>query len=111
MQAEKALLLVKNEAYKRDYGYLAWLARCHIMNNKPEAAWKLYLHIESKLADESYRLLHVIADECYCMGHFYTGAKAFQVRAQHLTLFSRLDQHAHRAGHHRYRHPTLSAGA
>lgn len=81
MQAAEALQGIKSEEYRRDYWLQAWLARCHIMRKRPEAAWKLY--VENPDTQGSYRLLHVIADECYGMGHFYHSAKAFQVRPGH----------------------------
>lgn len=78
VQAAEALQGIKSEEYRKDYWYQAWLARCHIMRKRPEAAWQLY--VENPDTADSYRLLHIIADECYGMGHFYHSAKAFQVR-------------------------------
>lgn len=80
MQAAEALQGIKNEAYRKDYWLQAWLARCHIMRKRPEAAWQLY--VENSDTQDSYRLLHIIADECYGMGHFFHSAKAFQVRTR-----------------------------
>lgn len=78
LQAEIAFLSVRNEAYKKESGYLTWLARCYIRNKKAQEAWKLYLRAEKP--DDCYQMLLLIANECYSMGQFFYSAKAFQVR-------------------------------
>merc|ERR1711939_454803 len=60
-EAKESLLLVQNEKYKAEFVYLSWLARCYITSN------------------ESFNLLHLIANDCYKMGHFYYACKAFDV--------------------------------
>lgn len=40
--AEEALLMVHNEKYKQEYVYIAWLARCYIMNGNPRRLVEFY---------------------------------------------------------------------
>mmetsp|Transcript_45657 Transcript_45657/g.138736 ORF Transcript_45657/g.138736 Transcript_45657/m.138736 type:complete len:143 (+) Transcript_45657:222-650(+) len=54
-----------------------WLAKCLVMNGKPEEAWDVYLKKET--ASESFELLQLIANDCYRMGHFLFAARAFNV--------------------------------
>jgi intraflagellar transport protein 56 len=62
-EAEDVFLLINSEAIRNDYIYLSWLARCFIMNSKPQQAWELYLKMETSA--DSFNLLQVIANDCY----------------------------------------------
>jgi hypothetical protein len=81
VQAEEALMLVGSDEYKRSFVYISWLARVLLMNGKPDAAWRLYINMDSKRTSDSFSLLHLLANECFGMGQFYHSCKAFQVCA------------------------------
>lgn len=76
-EAKDALLSVQNEKSRSEFCYLSWLARCYIMSNEPGLAWEAYVRMNT--SNESFNLLHLIANDCYKMGHFYYACKAFDV--------------------------------
>ncbi len=47
------------------------------MVGKPSLAWEMYIDLET--SNESMTLLNLIANDCYKMGHFFYGAKAFHI--------------------------------
>ncbi|KAM4671325.1 intraflagellar transport protein 56 isoform 1-T1 [Amazona ochrocephala] len=76
-EAEEVFLLIQSEKIKRDFVYISWLARCYIVNKKPQLAWKLYLKMET--SGDSFSLLQLIANDCYKLRQYYYSAKAFDV--------------------------------
>jgi len=76
-EGKEGLLMIQNEKYRAEFRYVAWLSRCYIMLNEPELAWETYIRMET--SSESVNLLHLIANDCYKMGHFYYACKAFDV--------------------------------
>jgi len=76
-EAKEGLLQLQNEKYRNEFCYSSWLARCYIMNGEPSLAWETYVTMET--SNESFNLLHLIANDCYKMGHFYYACKAFDV--------------------------------
>jgi len=76
-EAKEALLQVQNDKYRAEFCYLSWLCRCYIMSGEPELAWETYVRLDT--SNESFNLLHLIANDCYKMGHFYYACKAFDV--------------------------------
>merc|ERR550525_2083259 len=47
------------------------------MDGEPEMAWETCVRMDT--SNESFNLLHLIANDCYKMGHFYFACKAFDV--------------------------------
>lgn len=76
-EAEEALKLVTDDDYKNEYVYNAWLAKCFIMNGKPEEAWNLYLEMDT--SNDTLKILQLIANECYKIGYYYFSLKAFDI--------------------------------
>ena len=85
-QATAALLAVRSDSDRQSFGYLSWLARCHVLAGAPDAAWALYVALDPGRGGDSRALLEVLADEGYGMGHFLLAAKAFQARHRRLQL-------------------------
>ncbi|CAK8695657.1 unnamed protein product [Clavelina lepadiformis] len=75
--AEDIFIGIKNERLKSDYVYTSWLARCYIMNKRPQLAWELYNKMET--SSDSFSLLHLIANDCYRTRQYYIAAKAFDL--------------------------------
>ena len=82
---EKALLLVKNDLFKKSNAYVVCLCKCFIMNGKPEKAWNRYSKIKN--SNESFHVAQLIANDSYRMGHFFYAAKAFDVLEKQDTNF------------------------
>jgi intraflagellar transport protein 56 len=80
-EAERYLLLVKNQSYTHELFYLTWLCRCYIKNKKPEAAWNLY--IDSNSTDDSKALLRIIGSDCFLAGSYYYAMRAYDVLAKY----------------------------
>nr|CAD7456217.1 unnamed protein product [Timema tahoe] len=76
-EAEDTFLLIQDEKVRGDYVYISHLARCYVMNKKPQAAWELYLKMET--SSDSFSLLQLLANDCYKMGQFWFAAKAFDM--------------------------------
>jgi len=76
-EAKEALLQIQSEKARADFCYLSWLTRCYIMSGEPALAWETYVRMDT--SNESFNLLHLIANDCYKMGHFYYACKAFDV--------------------------------
>lgn len=76
-EAKEALLIIQNEKYRTEFCYTSWLARCYINSNEPAIAWEMYVRMDT--SNDSFNLLHLIANDCYKMGHFYYACKAFDV--------------------------------
>jgi len=76
-EAKEALHMVQNEKYRAEFCYVSWLARCYVNSNEPGLAWEMYVRMDT--SNDSFNLLHLIANDCYKMGHFYYACKAFDV--------------------------------
>merc|ERR1711862_551479 len=76
-EAKEAFSQISSEKYKQEFTYLSWFSRCYIMNGEPQYAWETYVRMDTN--NDSFNLLHVIANDCYKMGQFYYACKAFDV--------------------------------
>lgn len=76
-EAEETFLLVQDPKIRHDYVYISNLARCYVMNKKPQLAWELYLKME--VSTDAFSLLLLLANDCYRMGEFWHAAKAFDM--------------------------------
>lgn len=76
-EGKEALIQIQGEKYRSEFHYVSWLSRCYIMNNEPELAWETYIRMET--SNDGFNLLHLIANDCYKMGHFFYACKAFDV--------------------------------
>jgi len=76
-EGREALLQIQNESYRADFCYVSWLSRCYIMSGEPALAWETYSKMDTN--NESFNLLHLIANDCYKMGQFYYACQAFDV--------------------------------
>lgn len=76
-EAEEALVKVTDESYRSEYTYNAWLAKCYIMNGKPELAWNLYLEMDT--SNNTLKMLQLVGNECFKTGHYYFALKAFDI--------------------------------
>uniref|UniRef100_A0A8C6LJY9 Intraflagellar transport protein 56 n=1 Tax=Nothobranchius furzeri TaxID=105023 RepID=A0A8C6LJY9_NOTFU len=75
-QAKAALGNYKELALSDLDSFLTFLSFfLHIMNQKSQLAWELYLKMDT--SSDSFSLLQLIANDCYKMGQFYYAAKAF----------------------------------
>jgi len=76
-EGKEAFLQIQNEKYRTDFCYLSWLCRCNIMSHEPALAWEAFVQMDT--SNESFNLLHLIANDCYKMGQFFFACKAFDV--------------------------------
>lgn len=89
LEAEEALSVVASDAFRAEFVYIAWLARCYIMNGKPDLAWGLYLDMDT--SNDTLTLLALLANECFQQGFYYYALKAFDI-------LERLDNEDHTDG-------------
>eukprot|EP00916_Digyalum_oweni_P024866 GHVL01041078.1.p1 GENE.GHVL01041078.1~~GHVL01041078.1.p1 ORF type:complete len:574 (+),score=150.25 GHVL01041078.1:93-1814(+) len=75
-EARDALIQIRDEQFKKDFCYITWIARCHIICGSPQDAWDMYSDIEPR---ETYSLLQLIANDCFRMGHFIYSCRAFDL--------------------------------
>jgi intraflagellar transport protein 56 len=74
-EAERHLLRVQNQQYKKEIYYSTWLCRCYIKNQRPGSAWNLY--VDAATLDVSKALLAVISADCFAMAQYYYAMKAY----------------------------------
>jgi intraflagellar transport protein 56 len=74
-EAENALLNIQSNSYMNEFVYKTHLVRAYIMNRKAHLAWELYLQMN--ISTEAFRILKIIANDCYKMEEYYYAMKAF----------------------------------
>jgi intraflagellar transport protein 56 len=76
--ARKRLARIKDARLSSSFSVLAFLCRCHIHCREPKKAWQVYI-MKTDDPGESFKLVQLIAQECYRVGLFQFAAKAFDV--------------------------------
>ncbi|EJD75500.1 hypothetical protein, variant [Loa loa] len=74
-EAEANLLLVVDEELRQKPAYFLSLARAYIQNGNSNLAWEMYERMKD--CDDIFKLLSVIANDCYVVGDYLYSAKSF----------------------------------
>lgn len=67
----------REQARRKQYDFIAWLARIYIQMGQGNQAWEMYLEMDT--SPNSFNLLLLIANDCYKTQQYYHSAKAFDV--------------------------------